>query len=70
MQTEKTAGAAYEKGDIESFVYPGRYPTRDEGDTLTDLYGRADKAMYLAKVSGRNRIEINVSQRNRSSATM
>ncbi|WP_018699044.1 GGDEF domain-containing protein [Amorphus coralli] len=39
-------------------------------DTLTDLYGRADKALYLAKVSGRNRIEVNISQRNRSSATL
>lgn len=37
MKAEKSAGAAYEKGDIESFLYPGRYPARSEGDTLADL---------------------------------
>lgn len=37
MLTDASAGAAYDRGDIESFLYPGRYPTRGEGDTLTDL---------------------------------
>jgi type VI secretion system secreted protein VgrG len=37
MLTEKSAGAKYEKGDIESFVYPGRYPDQGKGNTLTEL---------------------------------
>jgi len=42
MQAERDSGAGYEHGDVESFVYPGRYPDRGEGDTLVQL--RQDQA--------------------------
>ena len=37
MKVEADSGAGYEKGDVESFLYPGRYPDRGAGGALSDL---------------------------------
>jgi len=42
MLTERSIGSGYENGDVESFVFPGRYPDKLAGDTLAQT--RANQA--------------------------
>jgi type VI secretion system secreted protein VgrG len=42
MLAERSIGSGYENGDVESFVFPGRYPDKGSGETLAQ--SRVDQA--------------------------
>jgi type VI secretion system secreted protein VgrG len=42
MLAERSIGSGYENGDVESFVFPGRYPDKGAGETLAQ--SRVDQA--------------------------
>lgn len=52
MGTDESQGAAYAMGEIESFIYPGRYPDKTEGDTITRM-----RVQQMAQGDGRHRAE-------------
>ena len=52
MGTDESQGSGYAMGEIESFIYPGRYPDKTEGDAITRM-----RVQQMAQGDGRHRAE-------------
>ncbi|MFN4100674.1 MAG: type VI secretion system Vgr family protein [Pararhodobacter sp.] len=52
MATEEGQGSGYAHGEIEAFLYPGRYPDRSQGEALSRT-----RVQQLAMGDGRHRVE-------------